>query len=271
MDLPLLLLIGAALRQASSSESGPSSDEAPPWPVPVAPPPTSPPPGKSPGPVRRDKRGKVRRVKRPARVPSPPSPPAPVAPPEAIKPEAKPKPKPKAKPAYRGYARPKADAPPPPEPTKPKAKPKAKPKPKPKPTATIQPVPAGMTAAERAARELSEATSSGLRMMRSWVAVRQWAMDKLDPDGLPGPTTRAKAEEILQQSIPWGTVSPEGGVPVFADPALNAEALWRYVHVWKGARSERIAAYQKALGLDPVGKVGPQTKAKVKELTGLDW
>jgi peptidoglycan hydrolase-like protein with peptidoglycan-binding domain len=38
--------------------------------------------------------------------------------------------------------------------------------------------------------------------------------------------------------------------------------------IYKGSRPDRIAAYQKTLGLAADGKIGPKTRAKVLSLTG---
>lgn len=106
------------------------------------------------------------------------------------------------------------------------------------------------------------------------IADLQRVMGSLDPDGVVGKQTRFVAEQILKRSLAW-----PGGMPTSAPPpdlsGLTvqdaAEEFWNYAHTYKGKRAERVAAYQKRLGLAPDGKVGPLTKAKVKQLTGKDW
>ena len=103
---------------------------------------------------------------------------------------------------------------------------------------------------------------------RSEIAVYQRHMKAVDPDGIAGPATKARAQSLLGKSVSWPTLTPLGAAPSPVDAKDAANELADYVTTYHGSHVDRIAAYQKALGLGADGKVGPVTRAKVKSLTG---
>lgn len=146
------------------------------------------------------------------------------------------------------------------------AKPPAPPEPqKAKP---VEHAPAG-DGATAAAEALDALVARQGDPSRDDVSRLQWTMG-LDTDGLIGDDTRDKTQELLKRSVNWPPHVPTtGGAPAGDSAEDAARRLVRYVRTYHGTRSERISAYQRALGLPPVGSVGPQTKSKVLQLTGV--
>jgi hypothetical protein len=132
------------------------------------------------------------------------------------------------------------------------------------------PKPSTSSAADvTAARDLDAyATSGGAD--RAKVSAYQWAMG-IDTDGTLGDATKARASQLLGKSVAWPSKAATGPVaPPGTSPTDAANRLVRYVKQYKGVRTTRIAAYQKAMGVSPAsGTVGTLTKAKVKQLTGV--
>ena len=123
-----------------------------------------------------------------------------------------------------------------------------------------------------AANALKSAVLSVQPLTKSQVAAWQRQLGGLDRDGIPGPSTRARVDEVLKQSVKWpAKIATPTGSPVPSSKALAAQDLYDYVTVFFGTRPERIKTYQSALGLTADGKVGPKTKAAVSELLGHPW
>lgn len=161
-----------------------------------------------------------------------------------------------------------------PFPTRPHAAtPAPKPAPAPKPkTAAAPPKPAA-SAATTAARELDSYIAAQGGRSRAKIADLQWTLG-LDTDGIPGGVTKSRVQDLLLRSVDWPAAAAlpanlTGGVPGGSSPKQAADRLVRYYRNNKGRRAERISAYQKMLGVQPVGTVGTQTKAKVEQLNGV--
>ena len=123
--------------------------------------------------------------------------------------------------------------------------------------------------AEKAAGELDVYLSVEEGRDRAVVAKYQRKMDGLDPDGLPGQVTWARARTLLGRSPAWRPpLSVTGPAPSPSDPKAAANELADYLTVYSGNRRDRIAAYQSVLGLGADGLIGPKTRARVLELTG---
>ncbi len=128
------------------------------------------------------------------------------------------------------------------------------------------------TKAYATARELDKYLMAGGRS-RTKIADLQWALG-LDADGIPGDEiTKPRVEHLLGVVVQWPDDIEKqltGAVPGGSTAKQASDRLVRYYRDHSGRRSERISAYQRMLGVQPVGTVGPQTKAKVKELSGVE-
>jgi len=174
---------------------------------------------------------------------------------------------------------------PPPSPPEPKKRRRKKKRPEPTPAPTPAPVPKKRRRKKKrpapeqpkrlpapdpkfeAADALNRYLTQGGRE-RATVAEYQRVMGGLDPDGLPGAKTAARVTELGVTPTWPDPVKMTGGAPAPAGSKAAANELADYLSIYDGVRRDRIAAYQKVMGLTADGIAGPKTKAKIKELTG---
>jgi peptidoglycan hydrolase-like protein with peptidoglycan-binding domain len=121
--------------------------------------------------------------------------------------------------------------------------------------------------ATQAAQDLHTFVASGGRD-RATVASFQRRLN-LDPDGIVGPSTRARVDTVLgAQSWPTDAGKPVGAAPAPADPRSAASELRNYLATG-GKRKDRVRAYQEAMGgVKADGVAGAKTKARIAELLG---
>ena len=127
-------------------------------------------------------------------------------------------------------------------------------------TATVQTakVSTGTSSQISAANNLDAYLRTGA-FDRTRVKQYQAAMGNISADGVAGPKTEARAEQLLNKDVKW--------------PGIEAgRALYDYYVKKKGRDKNTIKKYQKAMGeLTVDGIVGSKTKARTKSLTGINW
>jgi hypothetical protein len=186
------------------------------------------------------------------------------------KPVVKQAPKPVSKPAAKQA--PKAAA-------KPLAKPAAKPaattasKLSPQPPLQVYaptPTPTEKSGPEKAAEDLDSYIRTGGRDVNV-IANYQRAIGKLDPDGIVGTNTVTRVTVLLGKKPTWP--SPITSTGSWLPPKDTVDACREFADyrmVYKGTKTARIKMYQKAIDVKADGIIGPETKARVKNVSGRD-
>ena len=123
------------------------------------------------------------------------------------------------------------------------ARPAAKPRPK--------------TTPATAANALDKYLRSG-GYNRAMVKALQGRMGGIAADGVAGPKTRARAEELLGRKLHW--------------PQIDAATELRTYYKQGGRNKAKIKGWQRAMGeIDVDGLVGPQTRKRYTGITGQRW
>jgi peptidoglycan hydrolase-like protein with peptidoglycan-binding domain len=145
------------------------------------------------------------------------------------------------------------------------------------PAASVKPpstatAPAAADSSARAAARALDAYLSSNGRDRNRIADLQWQLG-LDADGIPGAGTRAAVKlELGAGAGAWRDVPPAqltGGVPGGSSKREAAERLERYWNVpGSSHNAQRVAAYQRVLGVAADGKVGPQTRTAASSALG---